>query len=176
MFLLSRSGDVFEPQLGMVKSVAEPQNEAQAASEGEFPDHKPWVWKTTKPKRKGDVPEPYEFLSYPDWEVLPSAVAEVLRGMSFSDDPFLYEGYSYRKMAGGALRRKILGTHSKVMLLAELKLKEDKSEAEWAKFEKELDDKITDCKGKYKQFPEVQVCPGIVYYPKDGSFSFRQKG
>ena len=171
-FLL-RSGDVFEPQAGMVKSSVEPENEEAAPSE--FPDHKPWVWRTPKPKSKNDKPEPYEFLSYPDWEVLPNAVAEGLRGMGFSDPPYLYEGYSYRKMAGGALRRKMVGTHSKEAMLAELKLKENRSEAEWAKFVEDLEDKIAEFRGKYKQCPEVQVCPGVVYFPKDGSFSFQEK-
>jgi hypothetical protein len=171
-FLL-RKGDVFEPQQGMVKSSAEPEPEESAASE--FPDHKPWVWRTPKPKKKGDVPEPYEFLAYPDWEVLPSAVAEALRGMGFAGDPFLYEGYSYRKMAGGALRRKMIGSHSKEEMLAELKARENRTEEEWAEFEKQVDDKVAEYRGKYKECPEVQVCPGIVYYPKDGSFSFAEK-
>ena len=104
---LLRSGDVFEPQLGMVKSTIEPEPE-ESATASEFSDHKPWVWRTPKPKSKNDKPEPYEFLAYPDWEVLPSAVAEALRGMSFADAPYLDEGYSYRKMAGGALRRKMV--------------------------------------------------------------------
>jgi hypothetical protein len=170
---LLRVGDVYEPQVGMVKSSVEPESEEAGASE--FPDHKPWVWKTPKPKSKNDKPEPYEFLAYPDWEVLPDAVAEALRPMGFADGPFLYEVYSYRKMAGGALRRRLIGTYSKEALLAELKLKENWSEAEWAKFIDDLDDKIAEYKGKYKQCPEVQIWPGVVYYPKDGSFSFIEK-
>ena len=171
-FLL-RSGDVFEPQAGMVKSSAEPETEQSTLGPGGLPDHKPWVWRTPKPKRKGDVPEPYEFLSYPDWEVLPSAVAEALRPMGFADDPYLYEGYSYRKMAGGALRRKMIGTHSKDGLLGELKL--TCSDEELSKAEKEIEGTVAQYKGKYKEFPQVQVCPGIVYYPKDGSLSFSEK-
>ena len=95
--------------------------------------------------------------------------------MGFADDPYLYEGNSYRKMAGGALRRKMVGTHFKEAMIADLKYKENRSEAEWAKFEADLDGKIAEFKGKYKQFPEVEICPGIVYYPKDGSFSFMKK-
>jgi hypothetical protein len=171
-FLL-RSGDVFEPQQGMIKSTAEP--ETTESTDAEFPDHKPWVWKTPKPKSKNDKPEPYEFLSYPEWEVLPDAVAEALRGMGFADSPFLFEGYSYRKMAGGALRRRMIGKFSKEELLAELRRRDNKSEAEWAEFEKDLGDKILELKGKYKQFPEVDVCPAVVFYPKDGSFSFTEK-
>ena len=95
--------------------------------------------------------------------------------MGFADAPYLYEGYSYRKMAGGALRRKMIGTHSKEAMLAELKLKDNRSEEEWTKFEQDIDDKIAEYKGKYKQCPEVQICPNIVYYPKDGSFSFIEK-
>ncbi len=168
-FLLRR-GDVFEPQEGMVKSIVETEPEEESV---EFPDHKPWVWKTPKPKKKGDVPEPYEFLGYPDWDAMPSVVAEALRNMGFAADPYLNEGYSYRKMAGGALRRKMIGTHSKEALLAELKQREDKSEADWKKFEEELDGKVPEYKGKYKQFPEVEVCAGILYYPKDGSFKLK---
>ena len=63
---LLRKGDVFEPQQGMMKSSVEPVDE-----ESEFPDHSPWIWRTPKPKSKKDVPEPYEFLPYPDWSVLP---------------------------------------------------------------------------------------------------------
>jgi hypothetical protein len=170
-FLLRR-GDVFEPQQGMIKSSTEPEPEESGT---EFPDHKPWVWKTPKPKRKGDIPEPYEFLAYPDWEVLPSTVAEALRGMGFAGDPYLYEGYSYRKMAGGALRRKIIGSFSKDALLAELKLRENKSEEQWTEFEEELDGKIAEYRGRYKECPEVQICPGIIYYPKDGSFNLTER-
>jgi hypothetical protein len=168
-FLLRR-GDVFEPQQGMVKSTVEPEDE-----KSEFPDHAPWIWRTPKPKRKGDVPEPYEFLSYPDWGVLPSVVADALRSMGFAGEPYLFEGYSYRKMAGGALRRRMVGTHSKEELLAELKQKEARSEAEWGEFEQKIDEVVAECRGKYKQYPEVQVCPGVVHYPKDGSFSFVEK-
>jgi hypothetical protein len=167
---LLRAGDVYEPQQGMIKSSAEPESEESGTSG--LPDHKPWIWRTPKPKNKNDKPEPYEFLPYPDWEVLPSAVAEALRPMGFADAPYLYEGYSYRKMAGGALRRKMVGTHSKEAMLSELKLNDNRSEEEWAKFEQDIDDKIAEYRGKYKQCPEVQICPNIVYYPKDGSFSF----
>ena len=169
-FLL-RKGDIYEPQQGMIKSTAEPEPEESVDASG-LVDHAPWVWRTPKPKRKGDLPEPYEFLAYPDWEILPSAVAEALRPMGFADDPYLYEGYSYRKIAGGALRRKMMGTHSKKAMLTELKLEDNRSEEEWAKFEQDIDDKIAEYKGKYKQCPEAQICPSIVYYPKDGSFSF----
>ena len=171
-FLL-RLGDVFEPQQGMIKSATEPEPE-ESAGASEFPNHAPWVWKTPKPKRKGDVPEPYEFLAYPDWSVLPSAVAEALRGMGFAGDPYLFEGYSYRKMAGGALRRKMIGTHSKDELLAELKLT-CTSEEEWAELKQQIEGKVAEYRGRYKEFPEVQVCAGIVFYPKDGSFRFTQK-
>jgi hypothetical protein len=169
---LLRSGDVFEPQAGMVKSSVEPEPEESSAISGQLPNHAPWVWKTPKPKRKGDQPEPYEFLAYPDWSVLPSAVAEALRGMGFSGDPYLYEGYSYRKMTGGALRRKMIGKHSKEELLAELKL--TCSDKEYAKLKQTIEDKVAEFKGKYKEFPEVKVSLGILYYPKDGSFCFKK--
>jgi len=105
--------------------------------------------------------------------VLPSIVAEALRNMGFSGNPYLYQGYSYRKMAGGALRRKMIGRHSKEELLGELKL--IYSGKELAKIEKEIDSKISEFHGKYKEFPKVEVCSGIVYYPKDGSFRFVEK-
>jgi len=145
-FLL-RKGDAFEPQEGMVKSAVEPEPEEGV----EFPDHRPWVWKTPKPKKKGDMPEPYEFLGYPDWDAMPSVVAEALRNTGFAARPYLYEGYSYRKMAGGALRRKMVGTHSKESLLAELKKREDKSGEDWKKFEEEFDEKVAGNRGKGKQ-------------------------
>jgi len=169
-FLL-RKGDIYEPQQGMIKSTAEPEPEKSVDASG-LVDHAPWVWRTPKPKRKGDLPEPYEFLAYPDWEILPSSVAEALRPMGFADDPYLYEGYSYRKIAGGALRRKMIGTHSKKAMLTELKLEDNRSEEELAKFGQEIDDKIAEYRGKSKLCSEVQICPNIVYYPKDGSFSF----
>ena len=170
-FLL-RKGDVFEPQQGMAKSSVEAEPKETERPTG-FPDHSPWVWKTPKPKSKNDKPEPYEFLAYPDWGALPSTVAEALRGMGFSDAPYLYEGYSYRKMAGGSLRRQMIGTHSKEELLIELKQKENKSEKEWADFEEKLESKIEECRGKTKKFSEVDVSSGVVYYPKDGSYSFK---
>lgn len=168
---LLRMGDVFEPQPGMVKSTVEPPPEQGA--EGEFPDHSPWVWRTPKPKSKKDKPEPYEFLAYADWNVLPSVVAEALRGMGFTDDPFLYEGYSYRKMAGGALRRKMIGTHSKEELLATFKLRKNFSEEEYKEFVEKVERVIAESRGKYKEHPQVEVCDGVVYYPKDGSFSIQ---
>ncbi len=168
-FLL-RSGDVFEPQAGMVKSSVEAE-ESTTDSSG-LPNHAPWVWKTPKPKRKGDLPEPYEFLSYPEWTILPSIVAEKLRGMGFSGDPYLYEGYSYRKMAGGALRRKMVGTHSNEELLADLKL--TCNDEEYNKLKQTIEGKVAEYKGKYKEFPQVEVSEGIVYHPKDGSFSLKK--
>ena len=166
---LLRMGDIFEPQSGMIKSTVEPQLEDD--SEHKFPDHSPWEWRTPKPKRKGDKPEPYEFLSYPEWSVLPSVVAEALRGMGFSGAPFLYEGYGYRKMAGGALRRKMIGTHSKVEVLAELKLT-CQSDQEYTKLERKIEATLEEYAGKGKEVAEVPLGDSIVYYPKDGSFSF----
>jgi hypothetical protein len=170
-FLL-RSGDVFEPRTYMVKSSVEPEPEESTTGIGELPNNTPWVWKTPKPKRKGDLPEPYEFLPYPDWSVLPNVVAEGLRDMGFSGDPYLYDGYSYRKMAGGALRRKMIGTHSKGELLAELKLK--CANEEYSKLKQDIESKVAEYRGKYKEFFQVEVSAGIVYYPKDGSFSFKE--
>ncbi|MDR1992170.1 MAG: hypothetical protein LBQ98_01515 [Nitrososphaerota archaeon] len=171
--LLLRQGDVFEPQQGMIKSALEPEI---ASEEGPLPDHKPWVWRTPKPKKKCDIPEPYEFLSYPDWNVLPNIVADALRGMGFSGAPFLYEGYSYRKMAGGALRRKMVGTHSKIALMAELKLM-GKTDAEISLLEQKIEATMIDSKGKGKAVNEVYISKTIVYHPKDGSFSLKnQKG
>jgi len=171
-FLLRR-GDVFEPTQGMIKSTVEPENAQNLFSQDAFPEHAPWVWRTPKPKRKGETPEPYEFLAYPDWSVLPSAVAEALRSMGFADVPYLYEGYSYRKMAGGTLRRKMLGSYSKEQLLTVLKLKENPSEAEWTKLESDINNAVRESQSKDKLVPEVQIAPGIIYYPKDGSFSVR---
>ena len=168
-FLLRR-GDVFEPQQGMIKSASEP--EPENAPTGEFPDHKPWVWRTPKPKRKGDMPEPYEFLSYPDWDALPSTVAEALRGMGFSGAPFLYEGYSYRKMAGGALRRKMIGTHSKETLIAELNLM-GRTHEELTELEQKINTIITDCRGKSKEITKVPISADIIYHLKDNSFSLK---
>lgn len=170
-FLL-RSGDVFEPQAGMVKASVEQEPDQSATESGGFANHTPWIWKTPKPKRKGDVPEPYEFLPYPDWSVLPSVVAERLRGMGFSGDPYLHEGYSYRKMAGGALRRRMVGTHSKEELLAELKM--TCTDEEYAKSKQSIEGKVAEYRGKYKEFSQVEVSAGIVYYPKDSSFSFKE--
>lgn len=53
---LLRSGDIYEPQQGMVKSSAEPESEESSTSE--FPDHAPWVWRTPKPKKKATSPNP----------------------------------------------------------------------------------------------------------------------
>ena len=44
-FLL-RSGDVYEPQQGMIKSTAEPEPEDSTSGTGGLPDHKPWIWRT----------------------------------------------------------------------------------------------------------------------------------
>jgi hypothetical protein len=165
-FLLRR-GDVFEPQQGMIKSSMDLETEGESNSGAA--DNKPWIWKTPKPKKKDDTPEPYEFLAYPDWNVLPVAVTEALRTMGFSGEPYLFEGYSYRKMAGGAFRRKMLGTHSKQELLSELKLTCN-SEHEYAELEEKIESKVSEYRGKYKEYPQVQITSNIFYYPKDCSF------
>ena len=169
---LLRIGDIFEPQAGMVKSTVEPQHEDDVDSD--FPDHSPWEWRTPRPKRKGDIPEPYEFLAYPEWNVMPSVVAETLRGMGFSGPPFLYEGYGYRKMMGGALRRKMIGTHSKVELLAELKLT-CQSDEEYTKLERKIEAVVKKYGGKGKEVTEVPVDESIVFFPKDGSFTLKKQ-
>ncbi len=168
-FLL-RKGDVFEPQQGMIKSVTELETEGEATDAVQ--NSSPWIWRTPKPKKKGDVPEPYQFLPYPDWSVLPSAVAEALRGMGFSGAPFLYEGYSYRKMAGGALRRKMIGTHSKETLLSELKLM-GRTNEELTAIEQKIQTATADYRGKSKEITEVPISTDIVYHLKDNSFSLK---
>jgi len=168
-FLL-RKGDVFEPQQGMIKSVTELETEGEATDAVQ--NSSPWIWRTPKPKKKGDVPEPYQFLPYPDWSVLPSAVAETLRGMGFSGAPFLYEGYSYRKMAGGALRRKMIGTHSKETLLSELKLM-GRTNEELTAIEQKIQTATADYRGKSKEITEVPISTDIVYHLKDNSFSLK---
>ena len=166
-FLLRKS-DVFEPQQGMIKSLVEPESEESV----EFPDHKPWIWRKPKPKKKGDAPEPYEFLAYPDWNILPATVAAALRDMGFGSTPYLFGSYSYRKIGGGALRRKMKGNYSKEVLLEELKL--TKTEAELAEIKQKINDVIAEKTNKAKQISEVQVCSGIIYYPKDRSFSLQE--
>ena len=47
---LLRTGDIFEPQQGMINSSMEPEYD-ELGSSG-LPDHKPWVWRTPKPKAK----------------------------------------------------------------------------------------------------------------------------
>jgi hypothetical protein len=76
-------------------------------------------------------------------------------------------------MAGGALRRKMIGTHSKEGLIGELKLTCSEDEIAW--LTQEIEGKVEAYRGKYKDHPEVEVSPGVMYYPKDGSFSFKEK-
>ena len=64
----------------------------------------------------------------------------------------------------------MIGTYSKEEMLAELKL--TCQTKEWVKLKQEIDEKVAEYKGKYKETPQVQIGPNIVYYPKDGSFRF----
>jgi len=152
-FLL-RKCDVYEPQQGMIKSTAEPEDEKAGVTE--FADNKPWVWRTPKLKKKGDVPEPYEFLSYPDWQVLSNEVAEALWTMGFADAPYLYNGNSYRKMAGGPLRRKMIGTYSKDGMLTELKFRNNRTNDEFSKFKSKINNIVTEYGRKSKRFQKYK--------------------
>jgi hypothetical protein len=66
----------------------------------------------------------------------------------------------------------MIGTHSKEELLAELK--GSCSNEQYAKLKQDIEDKVAEYKGKYKDFPKIEVAIGIVYYPKDGSFSLEK--
>jgi hypothetical protein len=86
----------------------------------------------------------------------------------FLCDPYL-ERYSYRKMMGGALRRKMIGELSQEELLAEAQLT-CQTQEEFEEFKRELEEKVAEYRGKYKEFPEVKI-GDVMFYPKDGSFS-----
>ena len=90
-YLLSK-GDLIEPLEGYIKPTQTITTE--------------WEIRTPKPKRKGDTPIPYEFLSFSnltsDFTEIAKKCREVGFGVSVEK-----EGYNYKLIAGGIMRRPI---------------------------------------------------------------------
>jgi hypothetical protein len=65
-----------------------------------------WETRTPKPKHKGDLPIPYEFCAYTKYAELPSDILRVTREVSFMEW-IEHNGYKYKRIAGGVMRRPI---------------------------------------------------------------------
>lgn len=96
-------GKAFSPQEGYVVATTPLTSETQASSPAE---HSVWETRTPKPKHKGDVPVPYEFCSYSNYSELPSDILRITREVSFTEW-IEHEGYKYKRIAGGVMRRPI---------------------------------------------------------------------
>ena len=66
-----------------------------------------WETRTPKPKRKGDVPRPYEFLSFATIPEQYSKIAKECRTAGFGMKIPQIDGYEYSVIAGGIIRRLI---------------------------------------------------------------------
>jgi hypothetical protein len=99
-------GKAFSPQEGYVVATTpltseNPQAESSKEAGGV------WETRTPKPKRKGDVPIPYEFCSFTKFSELPSDILRITREVSFTEW-VEHEGYKYKRIGGGVMRRPII--------------------------------------------------------------------
>lgn len=96
-------GKAYSPQEGYVVATTPVTGKLQAPQPKEE-----GVWETRMPKtkRKGETPEPYEFCPYTKYSELPSDILSLTREVTFTDY-IEHEGYKYKKIAGGVMRRPI---------------------------------------------------------------------
>ncbi len=96
-------GKAYSPQEGYVVATTPLTSENQT----ELPKETGvWETRTPKPKHKGDVPIPYEFCSYTNYAELPSDILRITREVSFTEW-IEFDGYKYKRIAGGVMRRPI---------------------------------------------------------------------
>ncbi|MDR2699893.1 MAG: hypothetical protein LBC12_03660 [Nitrososphaerota archaeon] len=97
-------GKAYSPQEGYVVATTPIINEDPQL----LPDKEVSVWetRTPKPKSKGDQPIPYEFCAYTKYAELPSDILRITRETSFTEW-IEHNGYKYKRIAGGVMRRPI---------------------------------------------------------------------
>jgi hypothetical protein len=97
-------GKAYSPQEGYVVATApvvDENSQSLLVKESSV-----WEARVPKPKRKGDVPIPYEFCAYTNYAELPSDLLRITRDASFTEW-VEHDGYKYKKIAGGTMRRPI---------------------------------------------------------------------
>jgi len=96
-------GKAYSPQEGYVVATTPIEENTQSLA---FKEASVWEVRTPKPKHKGDIPIPYEFCAYTNYAELPSDILRVTREVSFTEW-IEREGYKYKRIAGGVMRRPI---------------------------------------------------------------------
>lgn len=96
-------GNAYSPQEGYVVATTPLTGENETAP---TKDTGVWETRTPKPKRKGDVPNPYEYCSFANYAELPSDILKITREVSFTEW-IEHDGYKYKRIAGGVMRRPI---------------------------------------------------------------------
>ena len=96
-------GNAYSPQEGYVVATTPLTGQNESA-----PPQETGVWetRTPKPKRKGDVPIPYEYCAFSNYAELPSDILKITRDVSFTEW-IEHDGYKYKRIAGGVMRRPI---------------------------------------------------------------------
>jgi hypothetical protein len=98
-------GKAYSPQEGYVVATNSVSNEnIQIISIKD--EDTVWETRTPKPKHKGDLPIPYEFCAYTKYAELSSEILRITREASFTEW-IEHDGYKYKKIAGGVMRRLI---------------------------------------------------------------------
>jgi hypothetical protein len=97
-------GKAFSPQEGYVVATTPLTSENPQAEPPK--DSGVWEIRTPKPKRKGDVPIPYEFCPFTKFSELPSDILRITREVSFTEW-VEHEGFKYKRIGGGVMRRPI---------------------------------------------------------------------
>jgi hypothetical protein len=101
------NGKAYSPQEGYVVATNAANNPFNKEPQ-QFLDKEETIWetRTPKPKHKDDQPNPYEFCAYTKYAELPSDILRITRDVTFTEW-IEYDGYKYKRIAGGVMRRPI---------------------------------------------------------------------
>ncbi len=99
-------GKAYCPQEGYVVATVECNLSTDETQPLSVKDETVWEVRTPKPKHKGDKPIPYEFCAYTKYAELPSDILRITRDVSFTEW-VEHDGYKYKRIAGGIMRRPI---------------------------------------------------------------------
>ena len=100
-------GKAYSPQEGYVVATTPiTETTEESAQSLSLNESNIWEVRTPKPKHKGDNPIPYEFCAYTNYAELPSDILRITREVSFTEW-IEHDGYKYKRIAGGVMRRLI---------------------------------------------------------------------
>ena len=97
-------GKAYSPQEGYVIATTPITNESSQPLM--FKEVSIWETRTPKPKHNGSTPISYEFCAYTNYAELPSDILRITREVTFTQW-IEYDGYKYKRITGGVMRRPI---------------------------------------------------------------------